>query len=174
LSAIDTLASGPYLTACGVLLVTGAAKLRQPHATAEALRAAFSYDAGNNTVRAIGAGEIAVGTTAAIAGGTTAALVACTYVLLLAVASRLRQRAPDAQCGCVGARSGRIGVAHLATSALAAAVAAAYALAHGDGIVAVVRDQPLAGIPFLALIAIATALVVLLMESPTEERAWQH
>jgi methylamine utilization protein MauE len=174
LSAIDTLASGPYLSACGVLVVTGAAKLRQPHATSDALRAAFSYDVGINAARAIGAGEIAVGTTAAIAGGTTAALVAGTYVLLLAVAARLRRRAPDAQCGCIGARSGRVGVAHLATSALAAAVAAAYALVHGDAIVTVVRDQPLAGIPFLVLVATATALVVLLMESPAEERAWQH
>jgi hypothetical protein len=174
LSAIDTLASGPYLTACGVLLVTGAAKLRQPHATADALHAAYSYDASDNAVRAIGAGEITVGTAAAIAGGTAAALVACTYVLLLAVASRLRRRAPDAPCGCIGARSGRVGAAHLATSALAAAVAATYALAHGDGIAAVVRDQPLAGVPFLALVGTATALVVLLMESPREERAWQH
>jgi hypothetical protein len=45
---------------------------------------------------------------------------------------------------------------------------------HGDGIVTVVRDQALAGIPFLVLVATATALVVLLMEAPTEERAWQH
>jgi methylamine utilization protein MauE len=174
LSAIDTLASGPYLTVCGVLLVTGAAKLRQPSATADALRAAFSYDAGDNAARAIGAGEIAIGAAAAIAGGTAAALAAGTYVLLLAVAARLRRRAPDAQCGCIGARSGRIGIAHLAIGALAAAVAAAYAFAQGNGIVAVVRDQPLAGIPFLALVATATALVVLSMGSPTEERAWQH
>jgi hypothetical protein len=174
LSAIDTLASGPYFTACGVLLVTGAAKLREPRATADALRAAFTFGPPAGVARAIGTLEIAIGAVAAIVGGTAAALVACTYVLLLAVATRIRHRAPDARCGCIGARSGRVGIAHLATGALAAVVSGAYALAHGDGIVAVVRDQPLAGLPFLALVAIATALVVLLMESPAEERAWQH
>jgi hypothetical protein len=174
LSAIDTLASGPYLSVCGLLLVTGAAKLRRPRATADALRAAFTVDANDGVARAVGTSEIVIGTVAAFVGGTTAALVACTYVLLLAVASRLRRRAPDAQCGCIGARSGRVGPAHLATSAIAAIVATIYALAGGDGLVGVLRGQPLAGVPFVALVATATALVVLLMESTTEERAWQH
>jgi methylamine utilization protein MauE len=174
LSAIDTLASGPYFTACGLLLVTGAAKLRQPRATADTLRVAFAYNSTDRTPRAIGAGEFALGALALFAGGTVGLVVACTYVLLLATALAIRHRVPDAQCGCIGARSGRVGTAHLATSACAAIVAAVYAFGGGDGIVAVVRDQPVAGLPFVALVATATALVVLLMEAPTEERAWQH
>lgn len=174
MSAIDTLASGPYLTACGVLLVTGAAKVRRPGATTDALRAAFAYDAHDKLARAIGVGEIAIGTVGALAGGITAALVAATYGLLLAVATRLRRRAPDTPCGCLGARSARVGAAHLITSAVATSVAAAYAFAGGDGLARILRDQPVAGIPFLALVATAIALVVLLMEPAPEERAWQH
>ena len=86
MSTIVAIASGPYFAVCGVLVVTGTAKVRQPQATATALRAATGAGTGDNVAKTLGAGEIALGTFGALIGGSVAILVAALYGAFVAVA----------------------------------------------------------------------------------------
>jgi hypothetical protein len=183
------ISSGPYFAACGVLVVTGIAKVRQPQATATALRALIARRVPDATARRVpdatgrvlGGVEIAVGIVAAVVGGATATAVVVLYAAFALVALRLRRTAPGVDCGCVGNRSTPVGRAHLAISAGAAVVAAVYAIGDGAGIASVVRDQPVGGLPFAALVGCCIALVTLLLTATTtttttspEEHAWRH
>jgi uncharacterized protein YjeT (DUF2065 family) len=174
LSNLDALASGPYLAACALLVVTGVAKLRQPQATAAAVRAAFRFGVPDELVRGFGAVEVAAGVGAAIGGGAAAAAVAVLYAAFVGVALQLRRRAPDANCGCIGARSGHVSAAHIVTSIAAFTVATVYVATGGAGVVAVLRAQPLGGAPFVALTACCTGLAALFLSAPNEERTWLH
>jgi hypothetical protein len=165
--------SGPFFAACGVLVVTGVAKLRQPGATTAALHGAFGVEVPAAAGRALGAVEVAIAIVAALAGGWTAFAVAALYASFFAVALVMRRRVPGAGCGCIGERSAAIGTAHLVTSAAATAIAIVYATA-GDGLVTVLRDQPVAGLPYLALAACAVGCTTLFLTMPSEERSWRH
>jgi hypothetical protein len=173
LSTIVAVASGPYFAACGLLVVTGIAKTRQPRATADALGAAYGLRPSLTTARAIGIVEILVGIVGALVAAAGFA-VALLFGAFLVVALRLRSRAPDAKCGCIGDRSGAVGVAHVVTGAAAALVALVYGAGGGDGIAKVIADQPLAGAPFVALTACCVGLVSLFLTSSAEERTWLH
>jgi hypothetical protein len=174
LSTIVAVASGPYFAACGLLVVTGAAKVRQPVATATALRAAIGFEAPLNVARGIGGFEIALGVAGATVGGAMAIAVAALYGAFIVVAVQLRRRAPDTACGCIGERSGQVGAAHVISSAAAIAIALTYGANAGGGIVGVVRGQPFAGGPYLALVACCVGLVSLFLTTAGEERTWQH
>ena len=72
------------------------------------------------------------------------------YGFFAAVAVRLARSAPSTPCGCLGASETPAGVSHVVldvSCALFALVAA-----FGERPIAVLADQPLAGIPFLALV----------------------
>jgi hypothetical protein len=173
LSTIVAIASGPYFAACGVLVVTGTAKVRQPQATATALRAATG-GGGARAARALGSIEVALGTLGALIGGGVALLVAALYGAFVAVALHLRRRAPGTPCGCLGDKSATVGVAHVAVSTGAAVVAVGYGVGLGGGIFSVSSDQPIAGLPYLGLVGCCIAVVTLFLTVASEERSWLH
>jgi hypothetical protein len=127
--------------------------------------------------RVIGATEIAVGALGIVAGGAAGALVIVAYTSFFAFAVALRRRAPGTACGCIGDRSSTVGVGHLAICAGATVATLVYTTGGGDGAVAVLRDQPVAGVPFAALVVCCTALTALLIGPGTGNigtRSWQH
>jgi hypothetical protein len=168
------IASGPFFAACALLVVTGLAKVRQPAATAIAMRSALGLPDRNPIARAVGVVEIGLGLTAAAIAGPFAWGVAALYGGFLVVAVQLLRRAPNAACGCIGDRSGSVGAAHVASSVAAVVVAVTYAVGDGPGIVDVVRDQPVAGLPYVALVACCTGLVTFFLTAPPQEQSWRH
>jgi hypothetical protein len=138
------------------------------------MRAAIGLPSSNALARAVGAVEIAVGVVGAIGGGRSAWAVAVLYAAFVVVAAQLLRRAPRAACGCIGDRSGRVGVAHVASSVAAAAVATTYAVGDGWGGADVVADQPVAGLPYLALVVCCTGLVASFLTAAPQEQAWRH
>jgi hypothetical protein len=173
-STVVAIVSGPFFAACGLLIVTGVAKVRQPHATNVATNAALGVAIGSAGARALGAMEIVLALAALAIGGPTAFAVALLFAAFAFTALRLRQRAPNTACGCIGDRSGNVGVAHVASSAAAVVAALIYAIGDGGGIVSVLGDQPFGGAPYLALTACCVALVALFLTDPSEERTWLH
>ncbi|GIU86678.1 MAG: hypothetical protein KatS3mg009_1193 [Acidimicrobiia bacterium] len=164
MAAITT---GPFLAACAVLGVAGAAKLRDPRPTVLAARAA-GLPASAAAVRVLGAAELAVAAAGAALGGAAAAAVAAAYLALAAVAVRLVRRAPRTPCGCLGASAAPATWVHVAVDG-AAAVFAAVAVAAPPP-PAVVADQPLHGVPFLVLVACAARLAGLLLDAHADLR----
>jgi uncharacterized membrane protein YphA (DoxX/SURF4 family) len=173
MAGVAEIASGPFLAAGALLVVTGAAKLRSPAPTTAAMHA-IGLPARDALTRVIGATEIAVALAGAFAGGRVAFVVAATYTVFLAVAWRLLTRAPSTACGCIGAHSATVGPAHLATCAASIAVAVVYGAWNGDGVVSVLRAQPFAGVPFAALVGCCAAIVALFMAGVAEGGSWQR
>ena len=73
----------------------------------------------------------------------------------------LRRDAPIASCGCFGKVDTPPSVVHVVLDLLFAGVAAAAAFTGDVALPDVLRDQPLAGVPFLVLLAIGVYLVFL-------------
>jgi hypothetical protein len=149
------LATGPFLAACVLLGGAGVAKLVRPGSTSLAARA-LRLPASTRAVRALGVGELVVATAGAIFGGAAAIVVAAAYAALAGTALVLWRRAPDTPCGCLGASNEPATGAHVALNACAAIAAVVAAFAARPG--AVIADQPLAGVPFVALVLLAAAL----------------
>ncbi len=151
--------AGPFVVVAALLALGGLLKARRPAATARALR-----DAGLGSLapaaRAMGVVEVAVGAGALAFGGRPlAVLVAAAYAGFAAfVALALARRAPVADCGCFGSASSPPSRAHLAFDLVATAVAVAWATGAAPGLASIVGDQPLAGVPFLALATVGTGL----------------
>jgi hypothetical protein len=174
-STIVSVTSGPYLAACALLVVTGIAKVRQPAATATAMRAAaVGLPGREGMARAIGGAEMALGVVAIVVGGSIAPAVAAAYLAFVVVALRLRGAAPGTKCGCIGDRSGSVGFAHVLSGVAAFVAAAVYAAGNGAGVTTVLRDQPLAGAPFVMLVACCVGIVSLFLSSSSEEHTWLH
>ena len=99
-----------------LLIVSGAAKLREPLSTVPAL-ASLGVPRRLRSLGVIRAGagaEVAVGVAVlAGAGRGAAALLALAYLGFLAVAARLRIVARGSGCGCFGESSAPVGTAHL-------------------------------------------------------------
>lgn len=110
--------------------------------------------------RVIGAGEIVVAV-AAIGFGSRplALLVFAAYLAFAAFTLRLIARSDgQADCGCFGADEAPATHLHVALDLGAASFAALAALAPPGSIGSVLADQPLSGVPFLALVALCTWL----------------
>ncbi len=120
-----TALSGPFLAAAALLALAGAAKLRRPEGTRQALRTQGLPDAAA-LVRLLGAGELAIAAAAlaglrAGAGAVALAYAAFTAFVLLAL---VRGR-PLSSCGCFAEPDLPPTWAHpVVTAALAAAAAA--------------------------------------------------
>lgn len=100
-----------------LLVLAGAAKIRDPAATSEALRLARLPD-GSTAVRAVGAGEVIVGITALAAGGIAYGPLALAYVAFAVFAER--QRRAGSSCGCFGVDEAPLTRLHVAVDAAAA------------------------------------------------------
>jgi hypothetical protein len=154
--------AGPFLGAAALLALGGFFKARRPGPTARALRSAGLSPLAR-LARPMGMAEIVVGAGALVLGGSLlAAAVAAFYAGFAGfVALTLLRSAPVADCGCFGGTESPPTAFHLVLNLAAAAVAGAVAIGGGGGgggLPDVLRDQPLAGIPFLLLTAVVTGL----------------
>jgi hypothetical protein len=165
---IAALACGPFLAACALLAVAGTGKLRHPvHARAAAR--ALGLPGGRRALRILGAIEIVVALAGLVIGGVAAGVVAVTYGALAVAALLLWRRAPETPCGCIGASTAPASGAHVAVNA--GATGAAMVAAFGPRPITVIADQPLGGVPFLILVAVAAGLAALVADSLPALRA---
>jgi Methylamine utilisation protein MauE len=155
--------AGPFAIFSALLAVGGALKAVDPGDTAHAL-GALGLPHARLLVRAGGAAETVVGVGALVVGGPVlAALVAASYlVFAVFVTVALRTGAPISSCGCFGKVDTPPSPVHVVVDVAAAAIALVVALA-GDPVALpdVVRDQPLAGVPFVLLVVIGMYAVFL-------------
>ena len=169
-----TVLAGPFAVAAVVLLLAGALKAARPTDTANALRA-LGVPAARPVVRVGGAVEVVIGAAALAFGGRAlAALVGASYLAFTGfVAVALVRRIPIASCGCFGKVDTPPSSIHLALDGLAA-LASLWLAVHAGGAPAVdevLTDQPLLGLPFLALLALATYLAYLALSVLPKSRA---
>jgi hypothetical protein len=146
---------GPYLAAAVLLVVAGAAKVRDPGDLATAA------PVGSGTVRALAAGELVLGVLAVVRPSTvTAALVALSYVAFAAYVLWLRTTGgPLATCGCFGAVDTAPTRTHVAVDVALAVSAAAVAVGDvGGWLPDVLAGQPGGGWP---LVGTAAAIALL-------------
>jgi hypothetical protein len=122
------LLTGPIWLVAVVLAVAGWLKLRSPHATARALRAA-RLPLGPGLVRAFGLFEMTVAGVAIWLGGLIPMLLlAGSYWLFAGYLGVALVRRPDLPCGCFGGDEAPPSRAHLVFNLLAGAGALAAAL----------------------------------------------
>jgi hypothetical protein len=109
-------------------------------------------------VRAGGVVEVVIGVVAIATGDPVAALlVAASYAVFTAfVVVALARDIPVGSCGCFGKVDTPPSIVHVVVNAGAIVAAVAVALGPGGGIGDVLADQPLLGVPFLVLVAVAT------------------
>lgn len=146
--------AGPLHAIALLLLAAGAAKLARPAGTVVALAMA-GVPARRWTARVLGAGEVIVALAALAVGGVVPAALLCLLHVGFAIfALRLVARAgPAASCGCFGSTGAPVTRAHVVTTAGAALLAGAAAVAAVGGVGDAVRSTPLGGVPYLALVA---------------------
>jgi hypothetical protein len=163
--------AGPFAIAAVLLALGGAAKAVRPRDTALALAAVgMKFPRvlpGRVVVRIGGAVEAAIGVAAVLVGGPVlCALVAVSYLAFaLFVAVALRTGAPISSCGCFGKVDTPPSIVHVVLDLAFAGVATAAAFTGDVALPDVLADQPLAGVPFLLLLAIGCSLVFLAFTS---------
>jgi len=165
---IDPHVSGPILAvAAGVLVVSGAAKLRRPVAAAEAL-AAVGLPGGVAAVRGLALAEIVVGLACLIDPvPAAAAALALLYLALAAFVVRAwRLPEPLASCGCMGGdRDPPPHPLHAAINVVLAGAGVLAVLAPAAGVGSLAADAPLLALPLLAGLACGVALVRAALET---------
>jgi hypothetical protein len=161
-----TPAAGPFAIAAVLLGLGGVLKAVRPVDTANALHAA-GLPVTSPIVRAGGVVETAVGGFGVVTGGRVAAtLVAVSYgAFAVFVVAALRRGTPLASCGCFGKADTPPTVLHVVVNASAAVAAVAVVAQPGVGLAAVLREQQLAGIPFLLLVACGVGFAYLALTS---------
>ncbi|HEX2850800.1 MAG TPA: MauE/DoxX family redox-associated membrane protein [Acidimicrobiales bacterium] len=153
IAAATPLAAGPFLAAAVLLLAAGALKVARPHSTGVALRRA-GLGVPDAAVRAGAAVEVAVAVAAMAGLRTGAVLIAASYLGFAGfVAAGLRRGSPVSSCGCFGEIDAPPTVAHLVLN-VAAALAAVAGAARPVSVAGVLHGQPLAGMPFAALVGV--------------------
>ncbi len=147
--------AGPFYAAALLLAIAGAPKVVRPASAVRALASA-RLPAAAPLVRALGAAEVVVGIGAVVVGSTTfALLVAASYLAFAGfVALALRRGGVLASCGCFGRDDTPPTALHVVVDLAAGGVALAVAARPLGGVGAILRDQPLAGVPFVALAAL--------------------
>jgi hypothetical protein len=161
-----TLGAGPFAIGAVLLILGGAAKVRAPHDTATAMRG-VGVPATSGLIRIAALAEIAFGAYALAVGDNVAAgLVAVSYVVFAAfVAVALMKDAPIATCGCFGKADTPPSLVHVGCNLLLAAGALAVAIDPSAGIADVIRQQPMAGVPFVMLVTVGVGLTYLALTS---------
>src|SRR5436305_7407938 len=157
-----TVLAGPFAIVTVVLALGGALKALDPVDTANALRA-LHLPSARVLVRAGGAVQLLVALGALVTGATMLAIVvALSYaVFAFVVAVALASGRPISSCGCFGKVDTPPSWVHVVVDVIAAGVATAAAFAADREIALsdVLSKQPLAGIPFLVLVATGVACV---------------
>jgi hypothetical protein len=135
-----------FLVACALLAVSGFSKLRAP-ASARASLELIGMPVPLVAVRALGAGEVALGVFAAIRPGPlTAGLVAGAYGAFLITTLRLLAVEEDAECGCFGTASAVASRSHAVLNFVACASAAVAAAFPPPGVSWIVSRSPLVAV----------------------------
>jgi hypothetical protein len=164
---------GPFAIAAALLVVSGIAKMGQPMATSDALRAA-GLPSAKVLVYLLAAVEIAVGTTAVLIGGWMAAgAVAVIYLGFTGFVVMTKVRGTQAGgCGCLGARSDAPpGALHIGVDVLAFSAAVVAIVNPVPGLFTIMQSTPLAGLVFVGFVALGTWLAaVMLTELPRLEQ----
>jgi hypothetical protein len=151
----------PLYLAAGLLVVSGASKLRRPDPAARALYAA-GVPAARAASRALGGAELLVGAVALVRPTPLgAAAVAATYAGFAGFLAYLKLWRPEASCGCAGGREVPPHGLHIALDLLAAAVGAGASLLPTPGIVAYVSELGLPAIPLLAAVGATGAVAAI-------------
>jgi len=156
--------AGPVVVAAALVALAGGMKVRQPAATAGALRA-LRLPSSFALVRVLGAGEVVV----AVAAAATFArpllvLLAATYLGFAAfVVAALDAEAPLQSCGCFGRADTPPSAVHLGLNLCAAGTLFAAALTGTPGLGTIVPDQPWSAVPFVPLIGVCTYLCVIVL-----------
>jgi choline-glycine betaine transporter len=158
--------AGPFAIACVLLAGAGVLKAWKPGDTANALRAVgapLSHTASRVLVRAFGAVEAGVAVVALLTGNpVAAAVVAISYLAFAAfVVVALRRGSAIASCGCFGKVDTPPSIVHVVLDLCFAGVAIAVVFTGDVALPDVLRDQPLAGVPFALLLAVGVYLVFL-------------
>ncbi|MCJ7436152.1 MAG: hypothetical protein MUP97_00085 [Acidimicrobiia bacterium] len=159
-----TLAAGPFAIAATLLLVGGLAKAWRPTDTAHALRG-LGVPVPPFAVRLGGLVEAAVGLSALVRGDRVSAiLVALSYLAFSGfVIVALARHAPIASCGCFGRLDTPPSTVHVVLDLGALLAAVTVVFEPGVGLSRVLRDQPLAGVPFLLLVITGTFVAFVAM-----------
>jgi hypothetical protein len=166
---LANIAAGPFAAACLVLAFAGLAKIRRPAGTRSAA-AASGLPASNVAVRALGVIELGAALAGIAFGRGAAIAVAALYLGLTVVAARLLARAPDTNCGCLGASDAPVSVAHVIVDG--AAVVAAVLASFGDSPLAAAGTSVAVRLAFLAAIGCCAWLAGQLLDAlPTLNRA---
>lgn len=177
------LLAGPYAALAALVVLGGAPKTVRPAATARALASVRLPGSSSPRlgllVRLLGAAEVALGLAALTVGGTVAAVgLAVSYAGFAAfVLLALARGGTVSSCGCFGTPDTPPTRLHLAVNVAAAVAAALVAADPAPRLGSVLAQQPAAGIPFLALTALATWFAYLALArlpqltAPTGERA---
>ncbi len=156
-----TTLAGPIAIAAVLLVAGGAAKVWRPGDTARSLHAvgiALPVPA----VRLGALIEVFVGVgVLLVASPVLPALVAVSYLAFAVfVVQALRSDVPISSCGCFGKIDTPPSLVHVVVDVLVATVAAVVAVSGTDvSLPAILPDQPLAGVPFVMLVAIGAGLV---------------
>ena len=156
-SAAMSVFAGPLFALALLLGAAGVAKLAQPDAAVRAMATA-GLPVPTPAVRVLGAGEVLIAALVLVYGGRLAGLaVAVAYAAFAAFSQVLLARSEaTASCGCFGVDSSSpVSRWHVGLNVVAAVVALAAAIWPTDGLPDVLADQPLTGLPFLALTVIA-------------------
>jgi hypothetical protein len=161
---------GPYLAACGLLVVAGVAKSVRPEETARALGALIAARMSRRRLTAsvrIGSGaEALLGMVAlAFPRPLPAALVALSYaVFAIVVASARAKGGAIASCGCFGTRDTPATWAHAVVDAALALSAATVAWTGSTSDVwTLLSRQPLHGLPLVVASVLVGWLAYLVM-----------
>jgi hypothetical protein len=158
--------AGPFAIACVLLAGAGVLKAWAPADTANALRAVGVPLARTGRivlVRVVGVVEAVLGVAALLTGNAVpGALVAVSYLAFASfVLVARRRQAPISSCGCFGKVDTPPSPVHVVLDLLFAGVAVGAAATGDIALPEVLREQPLAGVPFVALLAIGVSLVFL-------------
>lgn len=165
--------SGPwflsaFLAAAALLVVAGAAKLRDPGPAGAAL-ATLGLPGGRPVVTAAALLELAVGVAGLLSQRRAVCVaVGCLYLVFACViAGLLRRRAAAPSCGCLGGAQTPPSFVHLGFDLAATAIAALEASdAHAAGLLALSRRSPVDALLLVGCSAagtyLAAAVIVLL------------
>ena len=159
-----TLLEGRFFLSATVLLVSGGSKLADPAPTSGALRAAGLLS-GRGVVLTLAVAEVAVGGAGLLFGGNWAGWgVAAFYGSFgIFVAVALNRHLPIASCGCFGKSDTPPSVVHLWLNAAGLGAGLWAAFNNSPSLVAVLGDQPLAGVPYVLLLAAGTYAIYLML-----------
>jgi hypothetical protein len=154
-----TLLAGPLFAFAVLLGAAGVLKAGRPEGAVRALRSA-GLPGSSVAVRVLGIAEIGLAVwVLAFGGRVSAALLTAAYLGFAGFTARLVARSgASASCGCFGETEAPANRLHVVLNLVAAVLVATAVLVPSGGVLDVLRDQPLAGVPFVALTGLLTWL----------------